>query len=176
MNYPEVIHQGAGEGVTGSCHLLRLDADHSLLIDFGLFQGIEAEQKERLGASAIDFGIEAFKLLIVTHVHADHIGRIPHLLAAGIKGPILCSEPSAALLPIVLEDAFKQLIIIRIHVRHLQGVNCLADAGARGSSWLARSVQAGGSSITSKPCLTTTARMSCSWLTRLPRRGGVVES
>jgi metallo-beta-lactamase family protein len=29
------------------------------------------------------------------------------LLAAGFKGPILCSEPSARLLPIVLEDAFK---------------------------------------------------------------------
>ena len=40
-------------------------------------------------------------------MHADHVGRIPYLLAAGFKGPILCSEPSAKLLPIVLEDAFK---------------------------------------------------------------------
>jgi metallo-beta-lactamase family protein len=40
-------------------------------------------------------------------VHIDHVGRIPYLLAAGFKGPILCSEPSAKLLPIVLEDAFK---------------------------------------------------------------------
>lgn len=47
------------------------------------------------------------RALIATHVHIDHVGRIPYLLAAGFKGPILCSEPSAKLLPIVLEDAFK---------------------------------------------------------------------
>ncbi|HAF91194.1 MAG TPA: MBL fold hydrolase, partial [Pseudomonas sp.] len=41
------------------------------------------------------------------HVHIDHVGRIPYLLAAGFSGPILCSEPSARLLPIVLEDAFR---------------------------------------------------------------------
>lgn len=37
----------------------------------------------------------------------DHVGCISHLLAAGFEGPMLCSEPSAKLLPIVLEDAFK---------------------------------------------------------------------
>jgi len=43
-------------------------------------------------------------------VHIDHVGRIPNLLAAGFEGPILCSEPSARLLPIVLEDAFRLTI------------------------------------------------------------------
>ena len=37
----DVIHHGAFEGVTGSCHELLLDSDHSLLIDCGLFQGAE---------------------------------------------------------------------------------------------------------------------------------------
>jgi len=35
------------------------------------------------------------------------VGRIPWLLAAGYTGPIICSRPSAKLLPLVLEDAFK---------------------------------------------------------------------
>ncbi|GAA0691689.1 MBL fold metallo-hydrolase [Marinobacterium maritimum] len=35
------------------------------------------------------------------------MGRIPWLLAAGFDGPIICSQPSARLLPLVLEDAFK---------------------------------------------------------------------
>ncbi|KMN20337.1 hypothetical protein TU87_01755 [Pseudomonas weihenstephanensis] len=86
-----------------------MDAYSSLLIDCGLFQGGE----KSLGSGgeehtpAITFELGDVKALVVTHVHADHIGRIPYLLAAGFKGPIFCSEPSAKLLPLVLEDAFK---------------------------------------------------------------------
>ncbi|WP_312513534.1 MBL fold metallo-hydrolase [Stutzerimonas nitrititolerans] len=104
----EIVHHGARNGVTGSCHQLRMDDRHSLLIDCGLFQGAEvsagAAGADRL---QIDFDITGIRALIATHVHIDHVGRIPYLLAAGFKGPILCSEPSARLLPIVLEDAFK---------------------------------------------------------------------
>lgn len=108
MGSIRLLHHGAAEGVTGSCHQLFLDADNSVLVDCGLFQGADVSN---LGASehnqTIDFSIEGVRALIVTHVHADHVGRIPYLLAAGFKGPILCSIPSAKLLPIVLEDAFK---------------------------------------------------------------------
>lgn len=109
MLYPESIHHGGIEGVTGSCHQLQMDATSSLRIDCGLFQGLETSKQGIVGTdpSAIDFSIETIKALIVTHVHADHVGRIPNLLAAGFKGPILCSEPSAKLLPLVLEDAYK---------------------------------------------------------------------
>jgi len=44
---------------------------------------------------------------VVTHVHIDHVGHIPYLIAAGFKGPIYCSEPSALLLPLVLADAMR---------------------------------------------------------------------
>lgn len=108
MLYPEIIHHGATAGVTGSCHQLQMDAVTSLLIDCGLFQGEENKDgKVNASSMAVDFSVETIKALIITHVHADHVGRIPNLLAAGFKGPILCSEPSAKLLPIVLEDAFK---------------------------------------------------------------------
>lgn len=109
MRYPDIEHHGAQDGVTGSCHQLHMDAANSLLIDCGLFQGSEASVDGRSGAGrlAIEFSLATIKALVVTHVHIDHVGRIPYLLAAGFKGPILCSEPSAKLLPIVLEDAFK---------------------------------------------------------------------
>ncbi|MDH1729035.1 MBL fold metallo-hydrolase [Pseudomonas chengduensis] len=109
MRYPSIVHHGAVTGVTGSCHQLQMDDEHALLIDCGLFQGAETSPEGRAGAGklAIDFSLDGIKALVATHVHIDHVGRIPYLLAAGFKGPILCSEPSAKLLPIVLEDAFK---------------------------------------------------------------------
>ena len=105
-----ISHHGATSGVTGSCHELTVGhaAEKSgILIDCGLFQG----QDESRGASASDlsigFPIEHIRALVVTHVHIDHVGRIPYLLAAGFDGPIICSEPSAIMLPEILEDALK---------------------------------------------------------------------
>jgi metallo-beta-lactamase family protein len=105
-----ISHHGATFGVTGSCHELTLGKaaqKSGILIDCGLFQG----QDEGRGASAsdlsIDFPIEHIRALVVTHVHIDHVGRIPYLLAAGFEGPIICSEPSAIMLPEILEDALK---------------------------------------------------------------------
>lgn len=107
--WPQIIHHGAHAGVTGSCHQLLVDERASYLVDCGLFQGAETTDVERgvHARLAIDFDISTVKALVVTHVHIDHVGRIPWLLDAGFDGPIYCSEPSAQLLPIVLEDAFK---------------------------------------------------------------------
>lgn len=105
MKHSKLIHHGAREGVTGSCHQFWMDDSSSVLIDCGQFQGQDAGPDD--DELALDFSIEGIKALIVTHVHIDHVGRIPNLLAAGFSGPILCSEPSARLLPIVLEDAFR---------------------------------------------------------------------
>jgi metallo-beta-lactamase family protein len=100
-----IEHHGAKTGVTGSCHQLHIDPENSLLIDCGLFQGQEADNTRN--TQEIDFSTEGIQALIATHVHIDHVGRIPWLLAAGYTGPIICSRPSAKLLPLVLEDAFK---------------------------------------------------------------------
>ncbi|APG26457.1 MBL fold hydrolase [Syntrophotalea acetylenivorans] len=116
--YPQILHHGALQGVTGSCHELRLSGKSGILIDCGLFQGEEAEGQgarskgqglrgDNESWQTIEFPIEHIKALVVSHVHIDHVGRIPYLLAAGFEGPIYCSEPSALLLPLVLEDAVK---------------------------------------------------------------------
>lgn len=109
MFFPHIEHHGAASGVTGSCHQLHADAANSYLVDCGLFQGVESSGGEKAGQGRleIEFPLDTVRALIATHVHIDHVGRIPYLLAAGFQGPILCSEPSAKLLPIVLEDAFK---------------------------------------------------------------------
>lgn len=97
-----IIHHGGHTGVTGSCHELKLDNGDGLLVDCGTFQG--TDQRE---SNDIDFPIEHIRALVVTHVHIDHVGRIPWLIAAGFEGPIYCSEPSAILLPLVMEDAIE---------------------------------------------------------------------
>ena len=103
-----IVHHGACNGVTGSCHQLFIDDVNSLLIDCGLFQGAETAPDGRAGAEQLEIGfaVDKVRALVATHVHIDHVGRIPWLLAAGFKGPIYCSEPSARLLPVVLADAF----------------------------------------------------------------------
>lgn len=106
-----LTHHGAVTGVTGSCHELTLHgpggAKSGILVDCGLFQGDEAAGRGGADARAIDFPVAHLRALVVTHVHIDHVGRIPQLLAAGFDGPILCSPPSALMLAEVLEDALK---------------------------------------------------------------------
>lgn len=104
-----IQHHGAATGVTGSCHRLRLDAAHSLLIDCGLFQGSDTENspESSLDRHRVEFSVDDIQAMVVTHVHIDHVGRLPYLLAAGYAGPIYCSLPTAKLLPLVIEDALK---------------------------------------------------------------------
>ncbi|WOX04833.1 MBL fold metallo-hydrolase [Microbulbifer pacificus] len=106
--YGAIQHHGAVDGVTGSCHQLFLDEHNSILIDCGLFQGAETSPGgSKHDKLEIEFPLDSVKALVVTHVHIDHCGRIPYLIAAGFRGPIYCSKPSAELLPLVLEDALK---------------------------------------------------------------------
>ena len=103
-----ITHHGATTGVTGSCHQLTLPDGQAVLVDCGLFQGAETSTDGATSSQLeINFPIDKVRALVVTHVHIDHVGRIPYLIAAGFRGPILCSQASAALLPLVLEDALK---------------------------------------------------------------------
>ncbi len=100
----KLIHHGAHEGVTGSCHQLSWAPKRSLLVDCGIFQGDDAKKHPN---PEIEFSIEGIECLLLTHVHIDHVGRVPYLLAAGFDRPIYCSHPTARLLPLVMEDALK---------------------------------------------------------------------
>lgn len=107
----KISHHGAVTGVTGSCHRLSINASDtnaafSVLIDCGLFQGIEAGQDE-LTKKQVNFPIDDVRAVLLTHCHIDHVGRLPYLLAAGFNGPIYATKATALLLPLVIEDALK---------------------------------------------------------------------
>src|SRR5690606_39879573 len=92
----EILHHGAVNGVTGSCHQLKLANGASVLVDCGLFQGAESLDRESgnedFNRKQIDFSLAGVQALVVTHCHIDHVGRLPYLLAAGFNGPIYATE------------------------------------------------------------------------------------
>jgi len=96
------FHGATGE-VTGACYLLETK-ESKILIDCGLFQG--SRECEELNYESFRFDPSTIELLIVSHGHLDHIGRIPKLIAHGFRGKILSTAPTRDLAELILEDAF----------------------------------------------------------------------
>ncbi|MCC0026826.1 MAG: MBL fold metallo-hydrolase [Zhengella sp.] len=93
---------GAAGGVTGSCHLLAAKGKR-ILIDCGMFQGGRELHEE----NADDFGFDpaSIDLLLLTHAHLDHCGRIPLLVKQGFSGEIICTAATRDLTRLVLLDS-----------------------------------------------------------------------
>ncbi|MFO1114186.1 MAG: MBL fold metallo-hydrolase [Beijerinckiaceae bacterium] len=98
----KISFHGADRGVTGSCHLIEA-AGKRILVDCGMFQGGATERSQ----NAMDFGFDAraIDLLVLTHAHLDHCGRIPLLVKRGFRGEIVCTAPTRELARLVMLDA-----------------------------------------------------------------------
>ena len=98
----KISFHGADRGVTGSCHMIEC-AGKSILIDCGLYQGgreLVEENREPFGFEPSDIDI-----LLLTHAHLDHCGRIPLLARHGFSGEIITTAASRELAKLVLLDA-----------------------------------------------------------------------
>ncbi|MFN5411157.1 MBL fold metallo-hydrolase RNA specificity domain-containing protein [Bradyrhizobium sp.] len=92
---------GAGT-VTGSKYLVEAGA-HRLLIDCGLFQGGRALRKRNWETFPV--APSSISAVLLTHAHLDHSGALPLLVKQGYRGPVICSEATAALCEVLLRDA-----------------------------------------------------------------------
>lgn len=93
---------GAARTVTGSCHLLEA-CGKRILIDCGLLQGgreLEAQNSEPFG-----FDPAAIDIVLLTHAHLDHCGRLPLLVKQGFQGEIIATGATRDLTRLVLLDA-----------------------------------------------------------------------
>lgn len=104
---------GAARTVTGSKHLLTTASGTQILLDCGLFQGINTDELNQ------QFGFDPAQVdyMVLSHAHIDHTGLIPRLVRQGFNGPIYTTSATIDLCEVMLMDS------ARIQERDLERVN-----------------------------------------------------
>lgn len=95
------FYGGVGS-VTGANFLLDTGS-LAVLVDCGLVQGDRFAQEAN--ADPFVYNPADVDVLLVTHAHADHIGRIPKLVREGFVGVMYSTTPTKALASVMLDDA-----------------------------------------------------------------------
>lgn len=89
--------------VTGSGYVLTGEKGQTLLVDLGLFQGVDNE--DALNNAPLPFEAKSLAGVFLTHAHLDHCGRLPLLIKAGFTGKIYTTEATKMIAHISLLDA-----------------------------------------------------------------------
>ena len=97
------FYGGVGS-VTGANFLLDT-GEAAFLVDCGLIQGDRFAQEAN--ADPFVYNPADIDVLMVTHAHADHIGRIGKLIKDGFTGTIYSTHPTKDLANVMLRDALK---------------------------------------------------------------------
>ncbi|QQR64600.1 MBL fold metallo-hydrolase [Candidatus Kaiserbacteria bacterium] len=100
------FHGGTGS-VTGANFLFDT-GNARFLVDCGLVQGDRFASAKNADPFAYD--PNTVNVLLVTHAHADHIGRIPKLVKDGFSGVIYSTPPTRDLAAVMLQDAYKVML------------------------------------------------------------------
>ncbi len=98
----KIIPHGAAREVTGSCHEIQVNGKR-ILLDCGLFQGHRAESAVKNASFPFD-PAKDIDVMILSHAHMDHVGRVPLLHKQGYRGKILCTYATRDLAEVMLKD------------------------------------------------------------------------
>lgn len=101
----KIKFNGAARQVTGSSHLITLEDGFTLLLDCGLFQGHGRESWELNNEWA--FNPKNVDVVILSHAHIDHTGRLPQLVRDGFNGQVYATHATRSLCSIMLLDSAK---------------------------------------------------------------------
>jgi len=105
MSKSKLFFYGGVGAVTGSNFLLEMPEVGKILIDCGLFQGGGSAYEKN--HEAFPYSPEKIDVLLVTHAHIDHIGRIPKLVKDGFQGKIFSTPQTRQIASIMFDDALK---------------------------------------------------------------------
>ena len=97
----KIQFHGAAQQVTGSKHLIITEKGTKILLDCGLFQGINTQdlnQNFAFNPAEIDY-------VVLSHAHIDHTGLLPRLVGKGYSGKIFCTSATKDLCSILLGDS-----------------------------------------------------------------------
>lgn len=98
----KVTFAGGAQMPTGSNFLVEFGGKR-ILIDCGLVQG--EKYSIPINREPFAYDTSSVDMLIVTHSHLDHVGRIPCLVRAGFKGTIMSTEPTREMAELILLDS-----------------------------------------------------------------------
>ena len=84
-DFMKLTFLGATHEVTGSCFLLEA-CGKRVLVDCGMEQGPDIYKNEELPVKASDVD-----MVLLTHAHMDHSGKLPLLYRQGFQGQIFCN-------------------------------------------------------------------------------------
>lgn len=99
----KVKFAGAAKTVTGSKHIIQLWDNTTVLLDYGMYQGLGKDTYSLNASEIID--PKKVNALILSHAHIDHSGLIPKFVKDGYEGKIYCTPATYALCEIMLRDS-----------------------------------------------------------------------
>jgi metallo-beta-lactamase family protein len=99
--FMKITFCGAAGEVTGSQHLIECGGLR-ILLDCGLFQGHRAESRRK--NEQFLHKPAQLDAVILSHAHIDHCGNLPGLFREGFRGPVYCTDPTADVADVMLDD------------------------------------------------------------------------